>query len=214
MHVHPQARQVDEATPRLRRRNESRHTFRTILTLAILIAVMFGILMIVYIVRQNSVSNAKETSEGEKETIRTDHEKTIFDSCIDILWENLLRLDFNQSNPEHLQPIRIKVFNTLRRLSAKYKHDLILFLYEQGLIRIDIPFEQRLNLHGADLNHIEFKNINLVYLYLSGVIASNSLFSHCQLKHANFQGSMMDRSRFVACSLDKSTFSGIQSLSD
>jgi uncharacterized protein YjbI with pentapeptide repeats len=217
MHVHPEERRVsasermDEPAPRSRRRNDSRNTFRTILTLAILIAVIFGILMIVYIVRQNSTCQTnvvKENSQEENET-NNEHEKKIFDNCIDFLLENLLQVKFNQSNLEHLQPIRIKVFITLRHLSPAYKRDLILFLYERGLIRTDIPFEQRLDLHGADLKNIEFKSINLDYLYLPGVIATDSLFSHCQLKHSNFEGSIMDRSRFIDGSLDRLTFSGI-----
>jgi uncharacterized protein YjbI with pentapeptide repeats len=77
------------------------------------------------------------------------------------------------------------------------------------LIRTDIPSEQQLNLHDVDLNNIQFENLNLDYLYLSGVIASNSLFHNCQLKKSNFQRSFMNKSRFIACSLEGSTFSGI-----
>jgi uncharacterized protein YjbI with pentapeptide repeats len=54
--------------------------------------------------------------------------------------------------------------------------------------------------------------LNLSYIYLSGVIASNSHFENCQLKKSNFQGSFMDKSRFIGCSLEESTFSGIHSI--
>jgi uncharacterized protein YjbI with pentapeptide repeats len=212
MHVHPsdhveiQACASNRNDEIVTRRNESRNTFRTILILAILIAIIFGILLIVYIVRQNSTCKTTFIQEEEK---RTQQEKTIFDDCIDILWENLLRHNFDRSNPDHLQPIRIKVFNTLRHLSSTYKRDLILFLYEHEFIRTDIPIEQRLILHDADLNDIHFENLNLNYLYLPGVNAVNSRFSNCSLKKSNFQGSIMDGTHFIACSLQDSIFSGI-----
>ncbi|CAF4199107.1 unnamed protein product [Rotaria sp. Silwood2] len=195
---------MNESDPRLIPINDSRKTFRIIFILAIIIIIIFGMLVVLYIIRQSPTSKTILV-EGEK---TNEHEKEIFDDCINILSEYLLRFDFNQSNPDHLQPIYREVINTLHYLSSIYKHDLILFLYMHRLIRTDIPFEQRLKLHNANLTNIQFKNINLNNLYLPGVIAFNGLFSHCQLKQSNFQGSIMDKSRFISCSLEESTFSG------
>ncbi|CAF3419958.1 unnamed protein product [Rotaria sp. Silwood1] len=185
-------------------RNESRKNFRIILILAIITIIIFGILLILYITRQNLTS---KTILIEEEEIN-EYEKKIFDDSINILWKNLRRFDFNQSNPDHLRPIYIEVLNALHQLSSIYKRDLILFLYTHRLISTDIPFEQRLTLRNANLTNVQFKYINLNYLYLPGVFALNSLFSNCELKASNFQGSIMDKSRFISCSLEKSTFSG------
>jgi len=209
----PVSDRMDETIPRSRPTNAYRYTFQIILIFVVLIAIIFGIIMIIYAIREDPISKTlviKENYDEEKK--QNESEKRILDDCLDIILENLLRLNFNQSNPEHLQPIRIKVFNTLRHLSSIYKRELILFLYKYGLIRTDIPFEQQLNLQGADLNDIQFENLNLSYIYLSGVIASNSHFENCQLKKSNFQGSFMDKSRFIGCSLEESTFSGIHSI--
>lgn len=220
MHVYPSTNlerqesapiRPNETVKRTVRPSKARSTFRTVLILAILIAIIFGILLVVYIIRQRSTYQTVLLQVDEEET-RNHDEKALFDTCIDQLWENLLRLNFNQSNPEHLQPIRIRVFNTLRHLTGIYKRDLILFLYEHGLIRADIPMEQRLDLHDADLNDVHFENVNLDYLYLPGVTAMNSRFFNCTLKRSNFQGSRMDGSHFTACSLGYSIFSGIYSI--
>lgn len=207
MHVHPRDR-MNEDNPRSRRRNDSRNTFRTILVLAILIAVIFLILMIVYIIRQNLPSQTTVIKENSEEK-KVDDGKTILNNCIDFLLEKLLQFNFNQSNREQLQQIYVKVFITLRYLNPIYKRDLILFLYEKGLIRTDIPSEQRLHLYDFDLNNVEFKNVDLDYLYLPRINALDILFYHCQLKYSNFEGSIIHKSRFIGCSLDKSIFQGI-----
>jgi uncharacterized protein YjbI with pentapeptide repeats len=202
MSVHPSNRQVTVPNERSSPVNANQSKFQKILLVIIPIVVI--VILIIYIIQQDSNSKTIVIQENTGE----EREKIIFNDCIDIIWENLLNHHFNQSNPEHLQPIRIKVFNTLRRLTSTYKRDMILFLYERGFIRTDIPFEQQLHLHGADLNNIQFENVNLEYLYLPGVIALNSRFSNCQLKKSNFQGSVMDNTHFISCSLEESTFSG------
>jgi hypothetical protein len=204
----------DEPIPRSRPTNVYRKIFEIVLILAVLIAIVIGILMVIYIIRQDSKSKITLVEiYSDEEKKRNEHEKKILDKCIDTIWEYLLDLDSNQSNADYLQRIRKKVFHTLRHISPTYKRDLILFLYEHEFIRTDIPSEQQqLNLHGADLNNIQFENLNLNYLYLPGVIASNSLFHNCQLKQSNFQGSFKNKSRFIACSLEGSTFSGIHSI--
>jgi hypothetical protein len=185
-------------------KTEHRNATNEILCLAIVILFIFCVIVVIYMARQNS--NIQIILDKEDLSV---YEKKKFDDCIDTIWEILLDLRFNQSNRNDLQPIRIEVLNTLRHLRSAYKHDLILFLYTHGLIRTDIPSEQRLDLHGADLNHIQFKNLKLDYLYLPGVMASNSVFSACQLRNSSFQGSIMNQSRFIDCVLEGSTFSGI-----
>jgi uncharacterized protein YjbI with pentapeptide repeats len=207
MSVRPSNRRVpipDEINAESKSNNRQRIKFQYILLFLTVIIVIFEIILIIYVTRQDRDPKTITIQEYSAE----EREKVIYNDCIDLIWENLLNRNFNQSNPEHLQPIRIKVFNTLRHLTEIYKRDLILFLYERGFIRTDIPIEQQLDLHGADLKNIQFENVNLDYLYLPGVIATNSRFSNCRLKKSNFQGSVMDNTHFIGCSLDESVFSG------
>lgn len=206
MSVHPsRARvgQMNENIPNTRTTTTYHSTCRTLLILVVLI---LGLVMIVFIARQESFNKTiiiREVFDEEKK--QDAYEKLIYDNCIDTIWENLLR----PNSHDHVQTILIKVFTTLHRLNSKYKSDLILFLYERKLIRTDIPIGQRLNLHGADLKNIQFENLKLNYLYLPGVIATNSSFYKCELKNSNFQGCFMDKSRFTNCSLQESIFSGL-----
>ncbi len=128
----PVSNVMDE--PISRSTNVCRKLFQIVLIVAVLIAIAIGILMIIYIIRQDSKSKTTLVDlDSDEEKKRNEHEKEILNNCIDTIWENLLSLNFNQSNSDHLQPIRIKVFNTFRHLSSTYKRDLILFLYERGL---------------------------------------------------------------------------------
>jgi hypothetical protein len=159
----------DETSTKSRLSHPTRSKFQYIL---LFIIVVIEILLIIYIIRQDRNPQTVVIQEYSTE----EREKMIYNDCIDIIWENLLHRNFNQSNPNHLQPIQIKVFNTLHPLTAIYKRDFILFLYEHGFIRTDIPVEEQLHLHGSDLKNIQFENVNLDYLYLPGVIATHSQF--------------------------------------
>ena len=110
------------------------------------------------------------------------------DDYIDIISERLLNPQFNRSNYEHLQTIRVKTLTALRHLDRDYKKEIIIFLYENNLIRSTLSEEKRLNLDGADLsNGVEFRRsitnrCILNYLYLPGVFASNIIFDGCELE--------------------------------
>ena len=90
--------------------------------------------------------------------------------------------------------------------------EIILFLYENNLIRSTLPEEKRLNLDGADLsNGIEFRRsltnrCILNYLYLPNVFASNIIFDGCELEGSIFSGSILSQSHFINCSLENSSF--------
>ena len=204
MSVHPSDRQVpisSEINAESRSNKDHRSIIHYALLFLAIVIVILDIILIIYVIRHDRDPKTTIIQEHSPEK----REKMIYNDCIDLIWTTLL----NRSYPEYLQPIRIKVFNTLRYLTATYKRDLILFLYERGLIRTDILPEQKpLDLRDADLKNIEFENLDLDYLYLPGVIATNSRFSNCQLKKSNFHGSIMDDTSFIASALDESIFSG------
>jgi uncharacterized protein YjbI with pentapeptide repeats len=111
---------------------------------------------------------------------------------------------FNRIDVRHLLPIREKILTTLRQIDVRQKQDIIFFLYTNELIQTDIPLEYRLDLRGADLSNVQFIKsstirCDLIDLSLRGLLASNIVFSGCNLQNADFGESTMDESLFHDC---------------
>lgn len=173
-------------------------------------SIIFGIFTVVFTLQQNSATRA--IREQDQRYSDSQSKRAIFDNYIDIISERLLNPDFNRSNYEHLQTIRVKTLTALRHLDQDYKKEIILFLYENNLIRSTLPIEKRLDLDGADLsNGLVFRYTTknrciLNYLYLVGVFASNIIFDGCELIGSIFDRSILSQSQFINCSLEKSFF--------
>lgn len=180
------------------------YTFRGVLVLGLLILISFGVIWFASIIRLKPTS--KPINIEEVKINQT--EKKIFDDCIQFI-DNLMHVNITQNYHYFLQAIHVKVTDTVQYLGPRFKRDLILYLYKNGLIRTDKPFEQRLHLNGTNLYHLRFRNEILNNIYLPRVILLNSSFFNCQLKSSNFQRSFMDKSQFINCLLENATFSGI-----
>ncbi len=180
------------------------------LLISTLPSIIFGVFTVVFTLQQNSSSRA--TREQDQRYADAQSKRAIFDNYIDIISERLLNPQFNRSDYEHLQTIRVKTLTTLRHLDRNYKKEIILFLYENNLIRSTLPIEKRLDLDGADLSDgIQFRRsitnrCILNHLYLSGVFASNILFDGCELEQSIFDRSILSQSQFINCSLENSSF--------
>jgi uncharacterized protein YjbI with pentapeptide repeats len=179
------------------------------LMLGVVPSVVFGVFTVVFTIQQNSLSETAREIEQQQEL---QHRKqAVFDNCIDVISHLLISPHFNRSDARHLRPIQEKVLTALRQIDATQKRDIIFFLYTNELIRTDIPPAYRLDLHGADLNNVQFVKsttilCDLSNLYLPGVLASHIVFSGCQLQEADFGESVMDESLFYDCYLEFSTF--------
>ena len=176
----------------------------TKLILAIVPSIVFGVFTIIFTVQQDAFSVVAR--DQDQRLAAEQRKQNIFDNCVDVVSEILLSPNFNRSNIDHLQPIQVKVITALRRLDSSHKRDIIFYLYANKLIRNDLPPEFRLDLRGADLNGVEFVKSGkgsciLNDIFLSGILASNIVFSGCELDRSNFEGSIMVQSQFYNCSL-------------
>ncbi|CAF4361465.1 unnamed protein product, partial [Rotaria magnacalcarata] len=179
------------------------------LILAVVPSIVFGVFTVVFTLKQNEFGAVAH--EQEQHQASEQRKQSIFDNCVDVISEMLLSSNFNRSNIDHLQPIQVKVITALQRLDPPHKRDVIFYLYVNKLIRNDFPPEFRLDLSGADLNGVEFGTSSktrcvLNDVYLPRILASNILFSGCELDRSNFEESVMDRSQFYNCSLGFSKF--------
>jgi uncharacterized protein YjbI with pentapeptide repeats len=177
------------------------------LSLAALPTIVFGIFTIVFSLQQDA--SAKATREQDQRQADEINRRIIFKEYIDDMKEVLLDKHFQQNMNTSLLHIRIQTLTVLRNLDVVRKHDVILFLYENGLIRHDqTPI---IDLHGADLTGMKFiksstEACQLPYLYLPGVYAENILFKGCFLNLAVFNNASMAGAIFRSCNLFNSSF--------
>jgi len=61
------------------------------------------------------------TLQQDQQYADSQRERAIFDNYIDMISERLLNPQFNRSDYEHLQKIRIKTLTVLRHLDHDYK---------------------------------------------------------------------------------------------
>jgi uncharacterized protein YjbI with pentapeptide repeats len=179
------------------------------LILGVIPSLVFGLFTVVFTIQQNAFSQA--TRELEQHQTLQQRRQAVFDNCIDVISDLLVSPHFNRSDVKHLRPIREKVLTTLRQIDARQKRDIVFFLYTNELIQTDIPLEYRLDLRGADLTNVQFiksstLRCDFIDLSLRGVLASNIVFSGCNLRNADFGESMMDESLFYDCILTFTRF--------
>jgi hypothetical protein len=126
-----------------RKKTEQLHELRKVrrsnwvrVLISTLPSVIFGVFTVVFTIQQNSSSRA--TRDQDRRYSDAQSRRSIFDNYIDIISERLLNPQFNRSNYEHLQTIRVKTLTALRQLDRDYKREIILFLYENNLIRSNL----------------------------------------------------------------------------
>lgn len=171
--------------------------------------IVFGAFTITFSLQQDAVA----TKNREQDQRQADERsiRSTFESYIDSISNRLLDRKFNRSNPDHLLFIRVKTLTALRYIDGQRKRDVILFLYESGLLRSDIPVEQRLNLEGADVSGIEFvgspsSRFNLKNLYLRGIHASNVVFRWCHLDGAVFDEATLEYTAIFDSTISRASF--------
>lgn len=194
-----------------RKRFKHKYCFKWIeLFLSALFPIIFGIFTVVFTIQQDSIARA---NRGQDQALADELRKQIvYDSFINDISKSLLRREFNRSDLNSLRDIRVKTLNALRQVDSKRKREIILFLYENELIRRNnITTETLLNIDQGDLSGIRFirsSNIKcqLDNLHLPGVLASNLTFEDCRLPYAQFDGASMVGSKFIRSNLFSSKF--------
>lgn len=66
---------------------------------------------------------------------------------------------------------------------------------------------QSINLSGAQIPHIRFKNCNLLWANLGAVNAQNAVFDNCILRAVNFKQAQLAEAQFINCNLTEADFS-------
>jgi uncharacterized protein YjbI with pentapeptide repeats len=177
------------------------------LSLAALPTIVFGVFTIVFSLQQDA--SAKATREQDQRQADEVNRRIIFKEYIDDMKEVLLDRDFRQNINTSVLHIRTQTLTVLRNLDTARKHDIILFLYENHLLRHDQT--PTINLRGADLTGMKFiksstEACNFPFLYLPGVYAQNIIFNGCTLPAAVFNDASMTGTRFSSCNLFGSNF--------
>lgn len=176
--------------------------------LSALFPIIFGIFSIVFTIQQNII--AEKGREHEQRQALELKQQTAFNIYIDDVSKRLFAKDYQSDDKKFQSYIRIRTMTTLSQLDTDRKREIILFLYENGLIRTDIPENKRINLRGADLSNIRFNGsstttlCNLDYIYLPGVVALNAVFSNCNMKGCDFSDANMAHTQFIETHLYES----------
>ncbi|CAF2630368.1 unnamed protein product [Rotaria sp. Silwood2] len=186
-----------------------RFSYWTKVIVTILPTIIFGVFTVVFTLQQNDFF--RKTREQDRFVADAHNKRLIFDNYIDVISNRLLSSEFRRNNSEHLLTIRAKTLTALRHLDAHYKSEIIIFLYENKLIRADVPEAERLNLDGADLTSVRFARSSnhrcvLPNLYLPGVVAFDIVFDSCRLMNSVFNEGTFNRSHFIGCSLGQTRF--------
>ncbi|CAF1638938.1 unnamed protein product, partial [Rotaria sordida] len=188
---------------------KGRFSYWTRVIISILPTIIFGVFTVTFTVQQNDFF--RKTREQDVLVADAQNKRLIFDNYIDVISDRLLSSQFRRNNSEHLLTIRAKTLTALRHLDAHYKSEIIFFLYENKLIREDVPEAERLDLDGADLTSVRFTRSStrrciLPNLYLPGVVALDIVFDGCRLMDSVFNGGTFNRSQFISCSLGQTQF--------
>jgi uncharacterized protein YjbI with pentapeptide repeats len=177
------------------------------LSLAALPTVVFGIFTIVFTLQQDA--SARATRQQDQQQADETNNRIIFKEYINGIKELLLDEHFQENMNKSLLLARVQTLTVLRHLDGHRKRDVILFLYENGLLRHDRP--PNVDLRGANLIGMKFiqsstEACDLKYLYLPGVYAENIVFDGCLLDEAVFEHASLVGARFGDCSLMQSNF--------
>jgi len=144
----------------------------------------------------------------EREKLR---KQAIYDSYIAEISKIILNSEFNKSDVKKLTYIRTQTLNALHQLDLNQKREVIVFLYENGLIRAKTS--NPVDLRGADLTGVKFVRsasflCELNDLYLARVLADNILFDGCQLKQSVFNGASLNGAKFLNSNTPDCSYEG------
>lgn len=159
------------------------------------------------LIRLFSRCNSKDLSKQQRDQDQWhqlySQRQTLFNAYIDDTSKFLTKQSINHSTIDKtaLLYIRTKTLTVLRTLDIQRKRYIVLFLYENGLIR-----EHGLDLRDADLNNVQLIGpYRLDHLYLPGVHWSKATFIDCHLKNATFDRSTMNNARFIRSTLESAS---------
>ena len=177
------------------------------LLFAALPTIVFGVFTIIFTLQQDS--SAKATREQDQRQEDETNRRTIFKEYIDDMTNLLLNRADNLTINKTLRHIRVQTLTVLQNLDANRRRDVIVFLYENQLLRSDVL--PHVDLHGANLNGLRFWSSSSVacllpYLYLPGTYAEKIIFDHCSLMGAVFDNASMSSAKFIGCPLRNARF--------
>ncbi|CAF1333491.1 unnamed protein product [Adineta ricciae] len=169
--------------------------------------IVFGVFTVVFTLQQNA--SAKAAREQDQRQADETNQRIIFKEYIDDMKELLLDKYFAQNMTRSLLHIRVQTLTALKSLDTNRKRDIIIFLYENHLIRHDKS--PRIELRGADLTNVKFGESSietclLTNLYLPGIYAKGIIFDGCDLAGARFDDALMNNAQFYSCILYNATF--------
>ena len=171
--------------------------------------IVFGVFTIVFTQQQNAASQAAR--EQDQRQADENNQRILFKQYIDDIKELLLLVDGLKMKIETLLiHVRVRTLTVLTSLDASRKHDIILFLYESGLL--DHVGDRAVDLRGANLNGVRFEKssteaCDLDQLFLPGVFGEGIVFDGCAMTHAVFNNAAMPGAIFSSCMLDSASFS-------
>lgn len=219
-----------ESTTNVEQKRQYRHNWAKLI-LSTIISVALGVFTVVYTIQQDKLArisreqelniareNRKQDLSIAEETAARDvrereklRKQTVYDFYIDELSETIFSRHFNRSNVNHLMKIRIQTLNAIHQLDLNQKREVILFLYENGLIRTSSS--NTVNLRGVDLKGVQFVRsasfrCDLNDLYLAEVLADNILFDGCQLQRSVFNGASLNGAKFFNSITSNSRYEG------
>jgi uncharacterized protein YjbI with pentapeptide repeats len=181
----------------------------TKLLLSASIPLLIGIFTVVYTLQQDQLArinrgqDLKIAEENAAQDVRERtkiRKQTVYDAYIAEISKTIRNRDFNKTDIDQLTYIRIQTLNALHQLDHDQKREVILFLYENGLIRTNSPIP--VNLQGADLTGVKFVRsatflCDLNNLYLAGVLADNIVFDGCEFKGCVFNRASLNGAKFL-----------------
>lgn len=168
--------------------------------LSTLIPIILLCFFIVYILQKETLF--KEDHDKQQQIKHDEYQQWLVNTYIEGISKVLLDIsDINDIDEKYFH-IRTQTLMILRRLDVKRKNDILLFLYERNLIQ-----SNQLDLHGADLSHIELTcPYDFHHLQLSGVYLSKAIFINCRLLYANFDQANLFNARFINSSIQYASF--------
>ena len=169
---------------------------------AALPTVVFGVFTIIFTLQQNA--SARATREQDQRQEDENNRRTIFKEYIDDMTALLLERANEANFTKILWHVRVQTLTVLQNLDARQKKNVIVFLYENQLLRSDIS--PQVDLRGADFNGIRFWSSSTVacqmpFLYLPGIYAENIVFDRCSLFGAVFDRASMSSAKFLECGI-------------
>jgi len=175
-----------------------------------------------YTVSRNERKAADQRNQTEREIASDNQREQALQAYIDKMSELLLHENLRESKPEdEIRKIaRVRTLTVLTRLDGERKRNLLLFLYESGLIFKDHII---IDLQGADLSNADLKGVDLhgamlhkVNLYgssMAGINLHETDLSEANLSHtyesgADLSKANLTRARFNGAEIYHANFAG------